>query len=220
MCTRYYMELSPELRPIIEAAKRSALTERMVSQLGKPLKTEGEIRPTDMAPVIAPDKSGARAVYPMIWGFVLPDLDNTKRSRPLVNARVESAARKMTFRESWSRRRCIIPASFYFEWEHPAPESGALPAPGRKVSAKYAIQPKGERTTWLAGLYRIENGFPHFTVLTRDPADELKRIHDRMPVILDARYIDEWIHPMTDLIRVKEIAWNSLTEMALEKQSS
>ena len=41
-----------------------------------------------------------------------------------------------------------------------------------------------------------------------------------MPVILDARYIDEWIHPMTDLIRVKEIAWNSLTEMALEKQSS
>ena len=51
------MELSPELRPIIEAAKRSALTERMVSKLGKPLKTEGEIRPTDMAPVIAPDKS-------------------------------------------------------------------------------------------------------------------------------------------------------------------
>ena len=64
MCTRYYMEMSPELRPIVEKAKRSALTGRMIDRLGKPLKTDGEIRPTDMAPVIAPDQKGNPAVFP------------------------------------------------------------------------------------------------------------------------------------------------------------
>ena len=57
MCTRYYMELSPELKPYIDRATTSPLKDRMVSNLARPLKTEGEIRPTDMAPVIAPDLS-------------------------------------------------------------------------------------------------------------------------------------------------------------------
>ena len=53
MCCRYYMEMSPELRPIIEEANRSALKERIVDKLGRPLITEGEVRPTNIVPVIA-----------------------------------------------------------------------------------------------------------------------------------------------------------------------
>ena len=224
MCTRYYMELSPELRPIIEEAKHSALADRMIHNLGKPLKTKGEIRPTDIAPVIASSQRGTRSVYPMIWGFILPDRENTKRSQPLVNARMESADRKPTFRESWSRRRCIVPASYYFEWDHvpyvPYGENGkSLPTSSRRVGHKYAIQPKDESVTWLAGLYRIEDGYPHFAVLTREPEGAVREIHDRMPVILETDRINEWINPMTDLIRIKEIAWGSLTDMILEKQN-
>ena len=113
MCCRYYMEMSPELRPIIEEANRSTLKERIVNKLGRPMVTEGEARPTNIVPVIAPNRYGARTVFPMVWGFTIP-----RSSSPMVNARVETANTKPTFKESWERRRCIVPASYYFEWEH------------------------------------------------------------------------------------------------------
>ena len=211
MCTRYLMELSPELRPIIEAARHSSLTGKMVDQLGKALKTEGEVRPTDMVPVIAPDKKGVQQIYPMIWGFSFPGMD-----RPIVNARVETAPEKPSFKEGWKKRRCIIPASYYFEWDH-------IQVGNRmKVNDKYAIQPRNQQVTWLAGLYRIQqtdNGFqyPVFTVLTRKPSVDLEKIHDRMPVILAEDVIADWINPATFVSDVKKIAENSLTDMIIEK---
>ena len=67
------------------------------------LKTCGEIRPTDIVPVLAPDKGGNAAVYPMQWGFRLPAgngqrAGQAKKGMLLVNARVETAAEKVTFR--------------------------------------------------------------------------------------------------------------------------
>ena len=212
MCCRYYVDLSPELRPIIEAAKHTSLAGRMVHMLGRPVIQEGEVRPTDIAPVIAPDRKGERSVFPMIWGFILPDRENTKRAQPLVNARVETAAIKPAFKESWQRRRCIIPAAYYFEWEHQSRPDGS-----KKTGEKYAIQPAGATVTWLAGLYRMENGFPHFTVLTREPGSELAKIHDRMPLILPPDCISSWINPGTPAEKVKEIAAMSLTDMVIEK---
>ena len=209
MCCRYYMELSPELRPIVEAAKRSALAERMVQQFGRPVRDSGEVRPTDIAPVIAPDSRGDRAVFPMIWGFTLPDRPNTKRSAPLVNARVETAAVKPTFRVSWARHRCIIPAAYYYEWEHLVRPDGT-----KKTGDRYVIQPAGSAAAYLAGLYRIENGFPCFTVLTREASGEAGRIHDRMPVILPKERIDDWIRPDADPAGVLP---HALTEFMIER---
>ncbi len=185
MCCRYYMEMSPELRPIIEEANRSTLKDRIVNKLGSPLVIEGEVRPTNIVPVIAPNRSGARAVFPMVWGFILP-----RSSSPMVNARVETASTKPTFKESWERRRCIIPASYYFEWEHLINATTGK----AKTGDKYMIQPKGSEITWLAGLYRIEERsgiqVPVFTVLTREPSEEIRFIHDRMPVILPREDVD------------------------------
>ena len=103
------------------------------------LKTYGEIRPTDIVPVLAPDKGGNAAVYPMQWGFRLPAgngqrAGQAKKGMLLVNARVETAAEKVTFRDAWASRRCIVPASWYFEWEHFTDESGR-----KKTGQKYAI---------------------------------------------------------------------------------
>ena len=190
MCCRYYMEMSPELRPIIEEANRSALKERIVNKLGRPMVTEGEVRPTNIVPVIAPNRSGARTVFPMVWGFTLP-----RSSSPMVNARMETASTKPTFKESWERRRCIVPASYYFEWEHLINA-----ATGKaKTGDKYMIQPKGSAVTWLAGLYRIEDisgiQVPVFTILTREPSEEIRFIHDRMPFILPESEAGKWIDP-------------------------
>ena len=68
--------------------------------------------------------------------------------------------------------------------------------------------------TWLAGLYRIEDGLPVFAVLTKEPTEDLRRIHDRMPLILPKDLIDEWINPNTNS---KDILRHSITDMVMEK---
>ena len=108
MCGRYFIEESPELRPIIEAMNRSPLVAKF--QKSSAVLSQGEIRPTNVAPVIASSKAGNRAVFPMKWGFTGKTL--------LINAKTETAAIKPTFREAWACHRCIVPASWYFEWEH------------------------------------------------------------------------------------------------------
>ena len=212
MCNRYYVELSPELRPIIEAARQSSMAARMLHDLGRPVAREGEVRPTDIAAVLAPNTHGLRTVFPMVWGFTLPENPNTKRSAPLINCRIETAESKPLWKESWFRRRCIIPASWYFEWEHLLRPDGR-----KKTGDKYVIQPKNSTITWLAGLYRMEEGFPHFTVLTREPGDEIRFIHDRMPVILPEEAIAEWINPEASPEAINRIAAAPLTDMVFAK---
>ena len=208
MCTRYYMELSPELRPYIDQAQSAPLTARMVARLARPLKTKGEVRPTDIAPVIAPDSSHSPTVYPMVWGFTNP----REGGKPLVNCRVETAGFKPFWKESWQRRRCIIPCSYYFEWEHYTTVQGQ-----KKAGQKYMIQPNGCTITYLAGLYDIEKRnelrIPVFTVLTREPAGSIRFIHDRMPVILGREHVKTWMDPGSD---PSEIAGYALTDMFYE----
>ena len=206
MCCRYYMEESPELKPFVDAANRSQLTSRMVDKLARPLTTSGEIRPTNICVTVAPDRNGKRTAYPMIWGY-------TGKESYLFNARVESAGEKAMWKESLERRRCIIPCSWYFEWEHLRSADGKM-----KTGQKYMLQPTGATMTLMAGIYRIEeDGFPHFSILTQEPGNEIRFIHDRMPVILDAQSAGAWIRPGIEMAEIKEIAAGALTGMMFEK---
>lgn len=182
MCCRYLLEESPELRPIIEEMNRSPLAGRLFPR--EALRSGGEVRPSDVAPVLAPDRSGRRTVFPMKWGFRAKTL--------IVNARAETAAERSLFRDSWQSRRCAVPSSCYFEWEHPASPDGR-----RKTGTKYRLQEKDAPLTWLCGLYRMEEGIPCFVVLTRAPGENIRFIHDRMPLILPESAVEEWIRPET-----------------------
>ena len=199
MCTRYWTEESPELRPIVEEMRRSPLMRKWQNTTA--VKDYGEIRPTDVVPVIAPNRSGSRAVYPMKWGYTEKSL--------LMNARSETAAEKPTFRDDWARHRCIVPASWYFEWKHRLGNDGK-----KYIGDKYMIQPKGSSITWLCGLYRIEEGMPHFVVLTRDPGEEIRFIHDRMSLIMPGDLVNEWIRPD---VKPEELLPYALTDMMFEK---
>lgn len=210
MCCRYWMEESPELRPFVEAVNRSPLKDKMVSKLARPIKTTGEIRPTDMVPVVAPNAKGEAVVFPMIWGF-----SNPKAGQPLVNCRVETVATKPTWRESWERHRCIVPASWYYEWEHFVSPDGRT-----KTGNKYMIQPRGSRITYLAGLYRIEETaglkYPVFAILTREPSEEIRFIHERMPLILPKEAVTSWIRPEGN---PNELIQTAIQDMVYEKVS-
>lgn len=246
MCTRFYvLPGSPDLEYILAAARKSPLLRRFVHGL----KTSGEIRPTDIVPVLAPDKRGNAAVYPMQWGFRLPAGRTGEKGMLLVNARTETAAEKAAFRDAWTSRRCIVPASWYYEWEHFTDERGRrktgqkfaicsgsfpqLPAPGKSPEEKSpekrfpevsmeAVLPaqtelgeevlKASSVTWLCGLYRIENNVPVFVILTREPGQELSRIHDRMPLILPPEAALDWIRPQT---KPEDLLQYSLTEMKI-----
>ncbi len=152
----FYVEPdTEEIREIIAEVQRSQLSGKFI-KAGSAILTSGEMRPTNVVPVIASSRNGRKAAFPMKWGFQIPG-----RSL-LVNARVETAVEKPTFKEAWESHRCIIPASWYYEWEHLIGNNGQ-----KKVGDKYMIQPSGSSMTWLAGLYRLEDGLPVFTVLTK-----------------------------------------------------
>lgn len=194
MCTRFFINRDePAFAPIVKAVERSPLYEKFLLWAGKKILTEGEIRPTDIVPVLASSRSGKPAAYPMRWGVHMAD------QTPLFNARTEGNGVKPFFKEDWERRRCIVPASFYYEW-NPQKE-------------KFAIQPANSTVTWLCGLYRFEDDLPYFVILTRDPSAELRQIHDRMPLILPENKINEWIRPETDPSKLLPYA---LTDMVYE----
>lgn len=199
MCCRFYIYSSEEMNEIIESMPRSLIDKWNRTD---EVKTSGEIKPTDVAPVIAPNSRGERAIYPMKWGFAEKSL--------LINASTESASKKPTFADAWKSHRCIVPSSYYFEWEH----LKDLSTGKEKTGAKYLIQAKNREMTYLCGLYRIVDGLPYFVILTREPAEEIKFIHDRMPLILPQERIDEWIKPDS---KPEDIIGSAVTDLYYEK---
>ena len=198
MCCRYWTDESPELREFVEEMNRSPLVEKWHKTTA--VRTYGEVCPGTVVPVIAPNRSGKQSVFPMKWGFSEKTL--------LVNARTETAAVRPTFRDSWNGRRCIIPATCYFEWEHLTGQDGR-----KKTGRKYMIQPRGTSVTWLCGLYRIEKGLPVFVILTREPGEAIRFIHDRMPLILPGHLIGAWISPD---VKPELLLASALTDMVFE----
>lgn len=99
----------------------------------------------------------------------------------LFNARSETAADKALFQDGMAQRRCLIPAICYFEWEHRSQEK-----------IKYAIAPEGSRAAC--------------TILTREPTESIAFIHNRMPVILPADAVSDWLNIRYDAADVLKAA--------------
>lgn len=196
MCGRYFIDgddLPEELECILEELNRK--------NTPKNLKTSGEIFPSDVVPVLANSRRQDVQPFAMRWGYSFPG------GRPVINARAETAAEKPLFRDGMRQRRCLIPASSYFEWER---------REGQKI--KYAIHPAGAEMLYLAGIYHLENHdgavVPSFAILTRSAAPEIAFIHDRMPVILPPDCARDWLKVEN---RADEVLRRALQEMELQK---
>lgn len=138
----------------------------------------GEIFPGSAAPVITPDNS-ARF---MLWGY--PSAVSGRR--PHINARSETAATARTFSAAMASRRCLVPASGYYEWK----------TLGQKKKVKYEFTLPGRVPIYMAGIYSADE---RFAILTRDAAPGLTEIHDRMPVILPKERADVWLNGSQDV---------------------
>ncbi len=181
MCGRYFVDRAEsveDLERIIDALNRK----------GQIVKT-GEIFPNDTVPVIANTKTLTPAPFAMTWGYKMHD------GKLIINARSETAADKPLFRDGMQQRRCLLPASNYFEWEKRGNEK-----------VKYAIKPVNLDMFYIAGLYRIEGNQARCTILTRSPADSISFIHDRMPVLLHKEAVQDWLNPKYDATDVIKAA--------------
>ena len=138
----------------------------------------------------------SREIHAARWGLVPRWAKGPSEGAPLINGRIETLLEKPSFKESVIRRRCVIPASGYYEWQvladgskQPfyinAGEDGMLALAGLYEWWLDPTKAKDDPSRWLLSA----------TTLTKHTAPELAHIHDRNPVLLSAETFDAWIDP-------------------------
>lgn len=146
------------------------------------------IAPTQPVAVIGiQPKTGHRRLTQLRWGLV--PRDALGRERGFINARSETAWDKPAFREAFARRRCLIPATGFYEWQK-------LDARRRQP---WLIRLAAPGPFAFAGLWEpapaVPRATPTCTILTTEPNEVACRVHDRMPVILDPADYALWLDP-------------------------
>ena len=222
MCGRFFVEGESDnellARMIAEAErKQQAIT-------GESVIAKGEIFPAETVAALAVGKSGKIGVFPMTWGFHRSD-----KKGLIINVRSETAMDKPMFLGAMQSRRCLIPCSWYFEWEtrdaqqslpddmpslQIQPASQTANGKGKNAQKiKYAIRPKTPGIIYLAGIYRYEDNqkLPVLSILTREPAPEIAFIHDRMPVIFSDRHHGAWLDRNADPMEALTLCEKEMT---------
>jgi putative SOS response-associated peptidase YedK len=131
-------------------------------------------------------QTGRRGLASLTWGLV--PRSSPGGERRLINARAETAWVKPAFREALARRRCLIPATGFYEWQDT----------GEKKRQPWLIRMASGGLFAFAGLWEppaASGTTPTCTILTTEPNDVARRIHDRMPVILDPADYALWLDP-------------------------
>lgn len=150
------------------------------------------IAPGQVIPVIKPGANDQREVEELFWGLIPSWSKPGQKPAPLVNARAETASDKPAFREAFRHRRCIVPADGFYEW-------GTIG--NRKVPHFFRLH--GDRPFALAALWEEWRPIPGetlktFCLLTTTANALVAPIHDRMPVIFDARGAADWLESSPD----------------------
>ena len=167
MCGRYLFstdEIDPEM---------GAILAEIETKFGEDAVKKGEIFPTNRAAILTAS-SGAR---PMVWGY-----PRFQCGGVVINARRETAAEKKMFRSSLETGRCVIPSMGFYEWSQD------------KAKQKYLFRQPGRTCLYMAGLCRTIDGIERFVILTGEANASVSEIHHRMPLVLDGRKKDDWLH--------------------------
>lgn len=146
------------------------------------------IAPSQMIPVVL-DRMGERIVAQLKWGLVPSWAKDALIGSRMINARAETLMEKPSFREAYKSRRCIIPASGFYEWQRA--EKGAKQPFYFYLTNKEVFGFAGLWEEWLDK--KSGESLETCTIITTEANDVLKPVHDRMPVILKAADYDEWL---------------------------
>ena len=137
------------------------------------------------------DGSAERELASVRWGLIPAWAKDPAIGNRMVNARAEGVSDKPSFRAAFRSRRCIVPASGFYEWQRQ----------GRGPKQPHLIRRKDGEPLGLAGLWErwhdraSSEAVETCTIITCAPNELMAELHDRMPVILDPADYDRWLDP-------------------------
>ena len=161
-----------------------------------PIEQRWNIAPTRfVAAVRAGGGDRGRRISMLYWGLVPYWAKEKAVGVRMINARAETLKEKPAFRDAYRRRRCLVLADGYYEWQR-----------GGAVSQPYFIRLASSEPFGMAGLWEKwkdpVSGEPleSCTIVTTQPAASVAHIHDRMPVIVPAPAYGEWLDPANEAV--------------------
>lgn len=165
MCGRFYVDekIEKEIWNIVRDVDRRLR-----------LPAVGEVRPADASLIIREEDRKLSAEV-MRWGF-----KQYSGSSLIINARSESVTEKPMFRDSIWQRRCVVPASWFYEWNF--------------QREKVTFKRTDGSVLYMAGLYQCFEDGNRFVILTTGANNSMKPVHDRMPIILDRSELENWMY--------------------------
>lgn len=169
MCGRYYID-DDTTREIEKIVRK---TDGKLQGTNNFRINAGDICPSAIAPVLISARGGIDCQQ-FRWGF--PGFD---KKQLIFNARSESALEKRMFRESVERRRAIVPAAWFYEWN--------------KNKEKNTFYKPGQSVLYMAGFYERCRDGERFVILTTAANASMRPVHDRMPLLLEREEIEDWL---------------------------
>ncbi len=165
MCGRFYVDesIENELWGVVRELSRK-----------EKVPTVGEVKPSNTSLIIKGYRQ-ALDVEAMSWGF-----QQFTGSGLIINARAESVTDKPMFRDSILQRRCVIPASWFYEWN--------------RQKEKVTFKREDSSILFMAGFYQKYEEGNRFVILTTAANESMRPVHDRMPVILEEHELKDWIY--------------------------
>jgi putative SOS response-associated peptidase YedK len=166
------------------------------------LEANFNVAPTTEVYAVRAD-DGERAIATMRWGLVPFWAKDLKVGARMINARSETASQKPAFRRAFTKRRCLVPADGFYEWQK---------IEGQKTKQPWFIHRVDGEPLAFAGLYEFwhpkdDEGSDvegadlvvSCTILTTSANKAMEPVHDRMPVMLAPGIWDDWLDPASDL---------------------
>ncbi len=190
MCGRFTLTSSPEVvADLFDLAEPPQLTPRY------------NIAPTQESPVVRVLKTeGRRELHLLRWGLIPQWARDPSIGNRMINARSESVAAKPAYRDAFRRQRCLVPGDGFFEWKRL----------GKRKQPHYIRMRDGQPFAF-AGLWarwqgQVGEQIDSYTILTTEPNDLVRPIHDRMPVILARHDYEIWLDPkMQDVEQLRPL---------------
>lgn len=198
MCARYSLATPP------------GALEALVSLPLDDLPPRYNIAPTQLVAAVVAPAPGERSLRFFRWGLIPSWAKDETIAHRLVNARSETVREKPAFRGAYKYRRCLLPASSFFEWSEMVPVTEEVDLFGERTTKKgkprrqpYLIGMRSGEPFAIAGLWETwiaptGEEVDTCTLLTTEANGVVSLYHDRMPVILDRDQFDTWLDPRRD----------------------
>lgn len=162
------------------------------------------IAPQSFQPLVSlNEETGKRVLAVMRWGLVPFWSKDGSAAFNTINARAETVATSSAFREPFRRRRCLVPAGWFYEWQRLNEKTKQPFAIGLRDGSLFAFAGLWDSWTDKATGQTLET----YTVITTEPNELMEPIHNRMPVILHRQDYERWMattepsHLPVDLLR-------------------